>query len=170
MKEIFDILDDNGKIIGSATRDECHGGTFLLHGVVHVLVFTSAGDLIMQKRSHTKDIQPGKWDTSVGGHINSSESLDDALNRETKEELGITGAAFELLYRYVMTSNIERELVTTFRCTWDGEIFFPTEEIDSVRTFSPKEIQEKLGTGMFTPNFEDEWSRYNEWLKKNPDR
>lgn len=169
MEEIFDILDENGVIIGSAAREKCHGGTFFLHGVVHVLVFNSSGDLIMQKRSLSKDIQPGKWDTSVGGHINSGETLDEALQRETVEELGISGAIFEHLYRYIMTSEIERELVTTYRCIWDGEVTYHPEEIDAVRPFTPKEIEESLGTNLFTPNFEEEWALYKEWLKgKSP--
>ncbi len=158
--EYFDIIHPDGSVIGRASRDECHGGSFLLHAVVHILVFDCDGRLILQKRSESKDIQPGKWDTSVGGHISSGENMQDALEREAAEELGIRGADFLRLYSYVMESDIERELVTTFRCVWKGPVRFDREEIDEIRRFTAEEIEERLGTGYFTPNFEEEWAYY----------
>jgi len=168
--ERFDVLDTDGTVIGVTTREECHNGSFLLHGVVHVLVFTPAGELILQKRSRSKAIQPGKWDTSVGGHINAGETKYEAVIREAVEELGIRGAGFEELYTYIMESDIERELVTTFRCTWDGPIDHNREEIEDVGAFSPDEIERRIGTGFFTPNFEEEWGYYKEWLEENKRR
>lgn len=163
--ERFDIVDTDGTNIGEATRAECHAGTFLLHPVVHVFVFRPDGRLILQKRSLSKNIQPGKWDTSIGGHVHAGESPDDALLRESEEELGLRGAQFEKLYTYIMQSDVEREYVTTFRCVWEGPLRHQQEEIDELRTFSPEEIEERLGTGFFTPNFEEEWERYKTWLK-----
>lgn len=69
-EEIFPIVNENGETIGSATRSECHSGSFLLHPVVHLHIFNERNELYLQKRSINKDVQPGKWDTSVGGHIN----------------------------------------------------------------------------------------------------
>lgn len=158
--EHFDILDDDGCVIGAASRRECHAGTFLLHGVVHVMVERSDGTVLLQKRSPAKDVQPGKWDTSVGGHIGSGERVEDALRREAAEELGIADAEFRFMYRYVMESAVEREMVWTYRCVWDGPVAFDPEEITEVRVFSPDEIDRLLGTGFFSPNFEDEWKRF----------
>ena len=163
--EHFDILDESGKPVGHASRHDCHNGTFHLHGVVHVLVFTGDGRLILQKRSPDKEIQPGKWDTSVGGHISCSETLDDALCRETEEELGIRGADFEKLYRYIMNSDVERELVTTYLCIWDGAIEFDKHEIEAVGSFTEDEIHAHIGTDYFTPNFEEEWEYFLSWRR-----
>ena len=68
-EEMFPIVDEEGNITGAATRGECHNGSKLLHPVVHLHVFNSRGELYLQKRPDWKDIQPGKWDTAVGGHI-----------------------------------------------------------------------------------------------------
>ncbi len=65
--EIFPLVDEQGNVIGSATRSECHSGSGLLHPVIHLHVFDSEGRLYLQRRPLWKDIQPGKWDTAVGG-------------------------------------------------------------------------------------------------------
>ena len=78
-------------MIGSATRGECHNGSKLLHPVVHLHVFNSKGEVYLQKRPEWKDIQPGKWDTSVGGHLDYGETPEQALVREVREELGMPG-------------------------------------------------------------------------------
>ena len=87
--ETFPLVDENGVVIGSATRGECHDGSKLLHPVVHLHVFNSKGELYLQKRPAWKDIQPGKWDTAVGGHIDYGETPEEALTREVREELDL---------------------------------------------------------------------------------
>ena len=61
-EEWFPLVNEEGETIGKATRRECHSGCKWLHPVVHLHIFNAAGDLYLQKRSMTKDIQPGKWD------------------------------------------------------------------------------------------------------------
>ena len=87
-QEIFPVVDEQGRVVGSATRGECHGGSKLLHPVVLLHVFNSQGDVYLQRRPEWKDIQPGKWDTAVGGHIDYGETPEQALQREVREELG----------------------------------------------------------------------------------
>ena len=87
-QEIFPVVDEQGRVVGSATRGECHGGSKLLHPVVHLHVFNSRGEVYLQRRPEWKDIQPGKWDTAVGGHIDYGETPEQALQREVREELG----------------------------------------------------------------------------------
>ena len=88
-EEWFPLIDEQGNTIGKATRRECHNGSKLLHPVVHLHIINNDGELYLQKRSTNKDIQPGKWDTAVGGHIDYGETVEEALSREVREELGI---------------------------------------------------------------------------------
>ncbi len=103
-KEIFPVVNEEGTVIGSATRGECHSGSRLLHPVVHLHVFDKQGSLYLQKRPEWKDIQPGKWDTAVGGHIDFGEDVVTALHREAREELGIDDFEPTFLKRYVFES------------------------------------------------------------------
>lgn len=82
-QEMFPIVDEQGNITGAATRGECHSGNKLLHPVVHLHVFNTQGDIYLQKRPEWKDIQPGKWDTAVGGHIDLGESVEIALREKS---------------------------------------------------------------------------------------
>ncbi|MBQ6749599.1 MAG: NUDIX domain-containing protein [Bacteroidaceae bacterium] len=157
-EEMFPIVDEDGNITGAATRGECHGGSKLLHPVVHLHVFNSRGELYLQRRPAWKDIQPGKWDTAVGGHVDLGECVADALKREVSEELGIVDFQPELLTQYAFESERERELVFVHKTIYDGEIT-PSAELDGGRFWTIDEIRENLGKGIFTPNFENEIKR-----------
>ena len=159
-QEIFPVVDEEGTVIGQATRGECHSGSKLLHPVVHLHVFNSAGDVYLQKRPEWKDIQPGKWDTAVGGHIDYGESPEQALHREVREELGITDFMPAYIGKYVFESRRERELVYVHRTTYDGPIQPSTDELDGGRFWTPQEIRDAIGQGILTPNFESEYQRF----------
>lgn len=157
-EEMFPIVDEQGNIVDAATRAECHSGSKLLHPVVHLHVFNKAGDIYLQKRPEWKDIQPGRWDTAVGGHIDLGENVDQALHREVDEELGITFEEADALPSYVFESERERELVYPFRLVYEGEIQ-PSAETDGGRFWSREELSAQMGMGVFTPNFESEYKR-----------
>ena len=157
-QELLPLVDEEGRVIGKATRGECHDGSKLLHPVVHLHVFDSQGRLYLQQRPLWKDIQPGKWDTAVGGHVDYGEDIPSALQREVREELGIEDFVPEFLLRYIFESERDRELVHVYRTTCDGDIR-PTAELDGGRFWTLDEIHEAMGKDVLTPNFESEIKR-----------
>jgi isopentenyldiphosphate isomerase/intracellular septation protein A len=158
-EEWFPIVTSDGKITGKAPRSVCHDGkSFLLHPVVHLHIFNKSGKLYLQKRSLKKDTQPGKWDTSVGGHISPGETISEALIRETREELGLTGLFPQFLGSYVWESSNERELVNSFTTVTEKIPAIDRDEIDEGRFWSLQEIRNNLGKGIFSPNFEHEFN------------
>lgn len=156
-EEWFPIVNEKGETLGKATRKECHSGSKILHPVVHLHLFNGKGELFLQKRSLRKDIQPGKWDTAVGGHIDYGEAVEDALRREAREELGITDFEPQFLTRYVFESAIEKELVNTYYARYDGEFHLDPEELDGGRFWPIEEILSAIGQNLLTPNFEREF-------------
>ena len=152
-------MDEEGRVVGSATRGECHSGTKLLHPVVHLHVFNSQGDIYLQRRPDWKDIQPGKWDTAVGGHVDYGETPEEALRREVREELGINDFTPEFVDKYVFESQRERELVYVNRTIYDGPISPSADELAGGRFWTMQEIHEAIGQGILTPNFESEYQR-----------
>ena len=156
--ELLPLVDENGNITGAATRGECHNGSMMMHPVVHLHVFNSKGELYLQKRPEWKDIQPGKWDMAVGGHIDLGEHVEQALFREAGEELGIEGFTPEALPQYVFRSECECEMVYPYKTVYDKDIR-PSEETSGGRFWSTDEIRESIGKGILTPNFEQEFKK-----------
>jgi len=166
MEELFPLVDEQGNVIGKATRSECHSGTFWLHPVVHLHVLNSAGELFLQKRAMNKDTQPGKWDTSVGGHVSYGETVEQALQREVFEEIGIQKYQPVFVQRYVWKSLVESELVNMFYTIYNGTFEIDHEEIEKARFWTIHEIQQQIKSGFFTPNFEHDFHLLLEKLHK----
>ena len=156
--ELFPIVDENGKEITRALRSICHDGkSKLLHPVVHMHLFNDRGELFLQKRAMTKDLLPGYWDTSVGGHMSPGESPDEALKRETMEETGIKEFTCKLVKKYIWESPREKELVYSFMGIAENQPVINKDEIDEGRFWSMEEIRKDLDKNVFTPNFEHEF-------------
>lgn len=157
-EEILPLVDEKGKIIGQAPRSQVHNGSKLLHPVAHMHVISPNKSILLQKRPASKQIQPGKWDTAVGGHISFGETLEQALKKEAGEEIGLIDFTSKLLEVYMWNSEVESELVYLF-VTYDHKNSrFRTDEVDETRFWTKKQIEKQLGQGVFTPSFEYEFS------------
>ena len=169
-EELLDLVDENDRVIGIASRGECHGNPACLHRAVHLFVLNPSGEIYLQLRNMNKLVQPGKWDTSVGGHISTGEEYIDALYRETGEELGMTDFSPCFMYSYIMHNNFESEMISSFICVTDRSLQPNPDEISEGRFWPESEITANLGVSLFTPNFEDEYGRFQDWRRQNPRR
>lgn len=156
--ELFPIVDEEGNEISRALRSVCHNGkSKLLHPVVHMHLLNDRGELFLQKRAMTKDLLPGYWDTSVGGHMSPGESPEEALKRETLEELGLKEFICKFIKKYIWESPREKELVYSFKGISENYPLINKDEIDDGRFWSIEEIRKNLNKNVFTPNFEYEF-------------
>jgi isopentenyldiphosphate isomerase len=156
-EERFEIVDEQDRVVGTAPRRTCHGNPALVHRTAHVVVVSHDGRILLQKRSLTKDIQPGKWDTAVGGHLQLGESYEEAARRELAEEIGIAATEpLQLWFDARIRNRVESENVRVFGLRHEGPFVPQAGEVDALRFWSPAEVQAALGTGAFTPNLEAE--------------
>lgn len=156
------LLDDDYNLIGAAPRSFVHKRYKWLHPVVHLHVMTEERDkLLLQLRPLSKDIQPGKWDTTVGGHVSAGEKIADALQREALEEAGLPNFTAQSVARYIWRCPDEHEAVISFYTT-DKPTRKPTaaDEIAEQRYWTKAELADNIGKGVFTPNLEHELSNY----------
>lgn len=160
--EIFDIVDENDEVTGTATRGEVHANK-LVHRAVHVFVFNKRGDLLLQKRSSLKDACPGLWDSSVSGHLDSGEFYDAAAVRELEEEMGIVASeAPEELARIKPSDKTGWEHVRLYRTRHDGALRYPSSEVEAAAWFPLDEIAAWIASSPddFAPGFLECWEKF----------
>jgi isopentenyldiphosphate isomerase/intracellular septation protein A len=165
-EEILPLVNEDGQIIGKAPRSVCHNGEKLLHPVVHLHVLNANGHFFLQKRPLSKLIQPGKWDTSVGGHISFGEDLQTALSREAFEEIGLKDFSVRFIGKYRWDSEVESELVYYFLTHDFQKIRLHSEEVEEGKFWSPSQIEKNIGKDVFTPNFEFEYNLVKKAIKE----
>ena len=155
--EWFPIVEPSGIVVGRSTREYCHSGAKPLHPVIHIHIIDRYGRIYLQKRSMRKDIQPGKWDTAVGGHVSYGESIREAVYREAYEELRFVDFHPIFLETYEFESSVERELVNVFAAVGSFDLQPDLDEVDEGRWWPVEEVDSNIGNGCFTPNFESEF-------------
>lgn len=162
-EEWVPLVNEQGKVTGQAPRSQVHNGSKLLHPVVHLHVLNKNGSILLQKRPVDKLIQPGKWDTAVGGHISAGETLEQALKKEVFEEIGLKGFSAKLQKVYKWESEVEAELIYLFT-TYDYKGFrIQSDEVEELRFWTKKQVEKNLGDAIFTPNFEMEFGMLKEF-------
>lgn len=157
--EMLPLVEEDGIVYGQAPRAWCHSGTTALHPVVHLQIMDREGNVYLQKRSMIKHRWPGRWDMAVGGHVSYGERILETLYREAAEELGLTEFNPSYLCNYVFETKRDRELVAVFAFIGHPNLNPDNAEVTEGRWWSPSEIDAALGKGIFTPSFEDEFSR-----------
>lgn len=162
--EYLELFDEEDRPLGRiALRSECHGNPRLIHRTAHVVVFNRQGQLLLQKRTHDRDVQPGKWDTAVGGHLGPGETYEQAARREMNEELGIPGQhSLKYLFNIKFRNEIESENVGVFTTIYEGPFQVDSLEVDEIRFWNRADFTALAGTGIFTPNLEWELQRLEE--------
>ena len=160
-EDIFDVVNEHDEIIGREPRSVVHARG-LRHRAVHVLVFNAAGQLFLQKRSMTKDNDPGLWDSSCSGHVDSGESYAVAAERELMEEIDLlVNEPMEELFKIEASAGTGFEFAVIYRTESEGPFTLCPEEIDEGRWFTPEEINNALASEpeKFSPTFKIVWGR-----------
>jgi isopentenyl-diphosphate delta-isomerase len=151
--EVYDVVDKMDKVIGKATRREIHQKN-LLHRSIHILVFNFQNEVFLQKRSTAKDENPGLWDTSSAGHVDSGETYDDCAHRELWEELGIK-AILKPLEKIEACQETYQEHVQVYTCKTNATIKINLDEISEGKYSSLGILESEIQRSpeLFTSSF-----------------
>jgi isopentenyl-diphosphate delta-isomerase type 1 len=144
-QEMFVIVDKNDKVVGQATRGECHRNKNLIHRGVVILVFNDQGELYLQKRSVTKDLYPGLWSLSAGGHVAYGETYNEAAKKEMQEELGIE-VPLRKIGKFFHQDQCEAEMNMAYKAIYNGPFKLSSEEIDEGRFFDLEDLAKKVSS------------------------
>lgn len=155
--EYLPVVEPSGLVIGRAVREYCHSGAKPLHPVIHIHIIDRFSRIYLQKRPMNKEIQPGKWDTAVGGHVSYGERIIEAVYREAYEELRFSEFNPIHIETYEFESSVEREMVNVFAAVGSYELTPDPEEVAEGRWWPIEEIDANIGKDVFTPNFESEF-------------
>jgi isopentenyl-diphosphate delta-isomerase type 1 len=170
-EDIFDIVNERDEVVGRASRSEVHAKG-LLHRAVHVLVFNSRGEVFLQKRSMKKDRQPGVWDSSCSGHVDSGEDYDQTAVRELREEIGLSlNAPPQRLFKINACAETDAEFVWVYRCENEGPFQLHPDEIETGGWLLPSLVSRWIGTSPrdFAPAFMLIWKMFSAADSAKPD-
>lgn len=158
-EEMLPVVGEDGIVTAQMSRSFAHNGSKQLHPVVHLHVIDRFGRVFLQKRSASKKLFPGLWDTAVGGHVTYGESVMEALYRETREEIGLSDFNPVDLDSYVWESETEREWVNVYAAVGNFKLKPVNDEVEEGRYWTEEEILDACGKHILTPNFEQEYQR-----------
>ena len=151
--EIFDVVDLEDMLIGQASRKLVHEKG-LIHRSIHILIFNSQNKLFLQKRSSEKDQNPGLWDSSVSGHVDSGESYVESATRELWEEVGIR-AKIDFWMKIKASEKTFWEHVTVYKSLSDKKMTLASSEISDGKFWDICELKDSIerNSEKFTPTF-----------------
>lgn len=127
---------------------------------VVVCIFNSKNELLIQKRTESKQVWPGLWDVSCGGAVIAGETPQESAMREVSEELGIP----------IDLTNTRATLITSYRTGFThtfvvhadpdlSTLTLQESEVSDARFASEKEILEMIGQQTFIP-YRISWIEY----------
>ena len=143
-QEVFDVVNERDEVIGHQPRGEVHR-LGLMHRAAHVLVFNAAGQVFLQKRSMTKDRQPGLWDSSASGHVDAGEDYDACALRELREEIGLV-VAHPPERRFKISAGPETgwEFCWIYCCAAEGPFQLHPDEIETGAWFTVEKVTARV--------------------------
>jgi 8-oxo-dGTP pyrophosphatase MutT (NUDIX family) len=156
--ELVDVVDEEDRVVGTVTRREIRERG-LLHRVAYVLVRNGAGEVLVHRRTETKDVNPGAYDVFAGGVCAAGESYDECARREVAEELGVTGVAPRFLFRHRYRGLDGQVWGAVYEVRWDGPVQPQEAEVAWTAWVSPVELRRMLAELPFCPDSREIFGR-----------
>lgn len=146
---MLDLVDDNDQVVGTMPRLEVYTRNYDNFRVIDAFIKNSKGQLFIPRRTAKKRLFPSCLDSSVGGHVDSGESYEEAFIREAAEELNIDVS--KLTYRCLgkitpVTSNVW-SFITVFEVEYDEVPEYNPLDIADYYWLTPAELLSRIDSG-----------------------
>ena len=151
------VIDKDGKVIGKAPREVCKKDKSLIYPVVRLHIFNPQKQIFLQKRTMNTSIQPGKYDAAVAGHVRFGETVEDAVRREAREELNLSGFDFFQVDRTMFYGETTTAMMFIFVAVVDGEIKPDAKETAGGGFFDFKTARRQIGEENLSAGLKEEW-------------
>jgi isopentenyldiphosphate isomerase len=147
MPELVDIVDCNDAVVRICTRkeaDEKHE----LRRASRVLIINNDGELLLQRRSLNKKINPGMWDFGIVESVQSGEDYMSAAIRGLKEEFNII-ATPKFLFKIAYSDMTLRRITSVYELCYGGRYKQDLSEVAEAGWFSKDKVNGMIKNGMF---------------------
>ncbi|MEM6525166.1 MAG: isopentenyl-diphosphate Delta-isomerase [Bacteroidota bacterium] len=153
------LVDEKDEVLGTMEKLEAHQKG-VLHRAFSVMVFNSAGELMLQKRASSKYHSGGLWTNTCCSHPRMGETTEEAAKRRLLEEMGIDTSPtfkYKFIYRAELDQNlIEYEYDHVFTAVFDGSPELNKEEAEDWRFVPISKLRQDIAENP---------SNYTEWFK-----
>ncbi len=144
--EMLIVVDEADQIIEYRTRAECHANSTLMHRTVGVLLTTDNGELVLQKRTMTKDMDAGLWGISAAGHVMQGQTDEEAAHRELREEIGVD-THLEFAGKMIIKNTMESERAVVYTGVHSGPFKAHPDEVAEILCIDPETLRTRIVSG-----------------------
>lgn len=139
-RELVAWVDDADQVLGALPRAELRERG-LIGRCTFILLFNSAGELCVHRRTLSKALYPGYWDVAAGGMVAAGEAYADSAARELAEELGIEGVSLRFHERFYFDQPDNRLWCAVYSAVSDAPLRLQPEEVSEARFVSLAEVE-----------------------------
>ncbi|NQD95140.1 NUDIX hydrolase [Pseudomonas sp. CrR25] len=136
--ELIAWVDEQDRPLGCLPRAELRERGLIGRGTF-ILLFNSAGQLCVHRRTLSKALYPGYWDVAAGGMVLADESYAESAARELQEELGIGGVDLREHQRFFFDQADNRLWCAVFSAVSDAPLQLQPEEVLEARFMTPEQ-------------------------------
>ncbi len=158
MDERVVLVDENDREIGSEEKIEAHR-TGKLHRAFSIFIFDSKREMLLQKRAMDKYHSGNLWSNACCSHPRVGESLEEAVHRRLKEEMGFDcemKEAFHIIYRANVGALTEHELDHILIGRYEGDVSPNPDEVEDYKWMTIESLREDV---------KKHPENYTEWFK-----
>lgn len=145
--ELIDIVSDDDVVIGVEKKNNLKAKGITHFRAIAAFIINDAGKIWIPRRHPNKAVLPLYLDTSVGGHVSSGETYEEALIRETAEELNIALTEYRFLGKFTPPLHGTAAFVQAYAIDMNETPAYNPEEFIETFWLTPQEVLDLIARG-----------------------